>query len=151
MQRCVLSLESRDDGFRVRHQFGVGHDADHDCAHVAENADAQPQPGRLRHPEVDLADGIAGQVQPLARAGHVGDHHRGLAGEEADYQALDLHGGHAAHLDNGARHDSFRGVFQVIDGALERSQALQRIGGLHRQVGRVQAEAVAQRLRRLLG
>ena len=50
LQGSKLGLEGINDGFRVGDELGVGHYANYHLAGIAENADPQPDAGRLRHP-----------------------------------------------------------------------------------------------------
>src|SRR5256885_16159647 len=59
--RLELDLERLDDPLRVGHQSRVAGHPEHDPARVADDADPQSEPPRLRHPEHDLVDLAAGQ------------------------------------------------------------------------------------------
>src|SRR5581483_4996701 len=70
-RRLELELERLHDPLRVWHQPGVARDPQHHPARVADDADPQPEPPGLRHPEHNPVDLAAGQVKRLPWPGHV--------------------------------------------------------------------------------
>src|SRR5260221_8523352 len=79
-----LAAEGADDPARVGNQPGVGGDADHHVAGVAQDADPQAEMPRQRDPEHAVGDPPAGEVEGLAGTRQVGHHDARLAAEELD-------------------------------------------------------------------
>lgn len=77
LQQCeIILVEAIDDPVGMGGDPRVGVDADIDLVVIAEQADAQAHPSRLRHPEHHAIHFAARKVEGFTRAGHIG-HDRG--------------------------------------------------------------------------